>query len=231
MASDTFRTYYLLDNPVEERFVRNLIRTCLDIGCTTTQDGRTDICKYGSADTGVLRTTEETEVAVDSLAACGTGRIELWYKDIRFDLELNRESPYVPDVPYFSLMVWSRQFESYGDDADAEIQNRVGQFLDIARPLAELAGPTYAYGFIEKHEPEDVSPTERDIREGTIEDIFWINVFSEPAITKLGEEQLLSAPAWTVEKLSTGAILLVVNDSPWYCTRAAEEIESFLGIQ
>lgn len=230
MVNDTFRTYYLLDNPVEEEFVRNLIRTCLDIGCTTTQDGRTDICKYGGTDTGTSRTTEKTEVAVDSLSSSGTGRIELWYQDLRFDLELNRGSPYVPNVPYFSLMIWSRQFESYGDDADSEIRDRVGQFLDIARPLAELAEPTYAYGFIEKYEPEDVCPTERDIREGTIENIFWINVVSEPAITKLSEEQLLSAPAWTVEKLPTGAILLVVNDSPWYCKGAAEEIESFLGI-
>lgn len=231
MANDTFRTYYLLDTPPEGEFVRNLIQKCLDIGCTTMQDGRTDVCKYVSQDTGIVRTTEETEVAVDSLAAGGTGRIELWYENLRFDLELNRGSPYVPDVPYFSLMVWSRQFESYGDDAEAEIRERVNQFLEIARPLAELAEPTYAYGFVEKYEPEDVCPAERDIREGTIEDIFWINVFSEPAITKLGEERLLSTPAWTVEKLSTGAIFLVVNDSPWYCTRAAEEIESFLEIQ
>lgn len=230
MANDTLRMYFLLNAALQDDFVRSLTQKCFDIGCTTTQDDRTDICKYGSADTGTLRTTEETEVAVDSLSSSGTGRIELWYQDLRFDLELNRGSPYVPDVPYFSLMIWSRQFESYGDDADAKIRDRVGQFLDIARPLAELAKPTYAYGFIEKYEPEDVCPTERDIREGTIENIFWINVVSEPAITKLSEEQLLSAPAWTVEKLPTGAILLVVNDSPWYCREAAEEVESFLGI-
>lgn len=228
--TNTFRTYYLLDNPPESEFVRNLIQTCLDVGCTTTRDGRTDVCKYVSADTGVMRTTEETDVAIDSIAAGGTGTIDLWYEDLRLSLEINQESPYVPDVPSVSVMVWSR-LESYSEDDDALIRARVEQFLEIARPLAELADPTYAYGFVEKYEPEDVCPTERDVREGTIENIFWLNVFSEPAIATLGEERLLSAPAWTVEKLSTDSIFLVVNDSPWYCAKAAEEIASFLGIR
>lgn len=194
------------------------------------EDGRTGVCEYVSPNTGLMRTTEKTEDAIDSIAVAGTGKIGLWYKDLRLDLEINRESPYVPDVPYFSLMVWS-VLESYSDDDDALIRDRISQFLDIARPLAELADPTYAYGFIENYEPEDVCPTERDVREGTIENVFWINVFSEPAVTQLGEERLLSTPAWKIEKLSTGAIFLVVNDSPWHCAREADEIESFLGIQ
>lgn len=31
--------------------------------------------------------------------------------------------------------------------------------------------------------------------------------------------------------LSTNAVFLVVNDSPWYCKREADEVASFLGIQ
>lgn len=231
MANDTFRTYYLSDTPLEGSLVRDLIRECLDIGCTTTQDGRTDVCKYVSPDTGVTGTTGKTAVAVDSLAAAGEGRIELWYEDLRLNFALNRGSPYVPDVPYFSLVVWSNQFESYGDDADAEIRERVRQFLDVARPLAELADPTYAYGFVEKYEPEDVRPTENDIEAGNVEDVFWLNVLSAPTVTRFGGKRLLSAPAWKVEKLSNGSVFLVVNDSPWYCKAEADEIEEFLGIQ
>ena len=102
--TNPFRTYYLLDTPLKGEFVRNLIRTCLDIGCTTTQDGRTDVCEYVSPDTRIIGTTEETEIAIDSLAAGGTGTIDLWYEDLRLSLELNRGSPYVPDVLYFSLV-------------------------------------------------------------------------------------------------------------------------------
>ncbi|GAB3022465.1 hypothetical protein [Natronobiforma cellulositropha] len=46
----------------------------------------------------------------------------------------------------------------------------------------------------------------------------WLTVFTPPLVETYGRETLLSAPAWHVEELEDGAIILVCHDDPTWET-------------
>lgn len=44
--------------------------------------------------------------------------------------------------------------------------------------------------------------------------MYWLHVLPPALVDRAGRDQLLAAPAWRVEALSDGAVLLVVDDLP-----------------
>lgn len=228
MVNDMLNMWHIFDDNLGKASLKEIIDRFFEFGCTTTEDGRTDVCKYRTGDFKEFPKTLSTDSALDKLSSSNEGGIEFWYKDIRFDFEVNLDPHIIPSKNHLTLRIWASQFRSYKEGDDSDVTKRVRQLLEIARPLAELSDPEYVYGTIEKFDTRPVNLSELAIDEDHVEHIFWINVFSEPIIAQIGENRLLSAPAWKVEKLSTGSILLVVNDYPRGYVNEAMEIEEYL---
>ncbi len=230
MVHDFLQVWYLFEDAFNEKFVKEILKNCFEIGCTTKQNGRTDIVKYHSGDLERAPKNIETDSAINRLASDQEGGIEFWYKDIRFDLKLNWDVHRIPSTPHFGLKISSSQFRSHTEGDNSDITKRVIQFLEVARSLAEISDPVYAYGAVEDFDSVDVELPEKTIESSYPRRLFWFNIFSKPMIDKIGKDRLFSAPAWKIETLSTGSVLLVVNDRPRGYKDEANEIGQHLDI-
>lgn len=227
MTEDMLQVWYLFDAPPDPVIIERIIDEYIDMGCTTTEDGQTEVCKY-KRNYKELPKTADTETAVQEIAANREGGIEFWYKDLRFDFEVNMGEHIVPFFSHFTLKIWDTQFRILESETTSDVSRRVRQFLEIAKPLAELADPIYAYGSIPEFDNKNHEQNSRYIKELDTNRVFWFNIFSEGVVRDLEKERILSAPAWEVEELSTSSILLVVNDYPRSYLDQAERIEEFL---
>lgn len=231
MASDTYRTYFVLENEVTGGLIQDVIQTCLDGGCATTDSGRTDICNYKTPSMCLGRDEAPINEALNNLSSEEEGRIELWCKDLGTYLEFDLPRPFVPDVPHISLMVWESQFKVYSGSTTKEGANqRAKQLLEITNTISNSIKPIYVYGLVEKYDEEQVRPTKEQIMNGEVSRIFWLNIFSEQMVQNLGKDKLLSAPAWKVEERPNGRVLMVVTERPRFYDTKAREIEEYLGI-
>lgn len=57
-------------------------------------------------------------------------------------------------------------------------------------------------------------PSAEQLKAGNVNRLFWLNVFSPAMAKRLGRDRVLSAPAWKVEELNDGHVLLVVSNNP-----------------
>lgn len=77
-------------------------------------------------------------------------------------------------------------------------------------------------------------PARDELPDPQVSQIFWLNLFKASTADDLGYDRLFTAPAWHVDELETGHILLVAADNPvepaeeW--EGAEERIAEHLGI-
>jgi hypothetical protein len=100
-------------------------------------------------------------------------------------------------------------------------EERCGKFVELVRAWASRHPVTYSRA----HSADDAelagSPNfgrddETMYRDGfdKIYEVFWLNVFGPKLVEAVGRERLLSTPAWRVEELPNGCILLVLWPTP-----------------
>lgn len=120
-------------------------------------------------------------------------------------------------IPEHFLDIFTQRKFFIPDDDEGEYEGLIGAVVELVRQLAIEHDPYYVVSpdlelGMGVH-PTDVMPTTTDFELGRIP---WFGVYSPPLIEDLGgREHVLATPAWRVEELPTGSILLIRTRAPW----------------
>jgi hypothetical protein len=120
-----------------------------------------------------------------------------------------------PELPHIRLDVGDRRFARLDEDEETTV---VEDTIDLVAEiyLATETRPAFVYGMAKKMPgvlsdlddyPVDASQRGQAVTE--INFLTWLSIFPPPLVDTYGREELLSAPAWHVEELDDGSILLV----------------------
>lgn len=124
-----------------------------------------------------------------------------------------KETETIPNV-----WIWSDEHHFRSDDRhrSQEIARKnIKQYIDLVALATEETSPAYGCGsWGDAYSPASI-PSRNDLDNPVVEDIFWINVFNPTTVANLGQDRVVSTPGWTVEKLSSGHILLVAAETPF----------------
>jgi hypothetical protein len=136
--------------------------------------------------------------------------------DLGFSLSVWPNGTELIELPFISLSTSSTTFDYRSDKrgTQEECRDLVRDLVGVVRTITVTTEPPHAFGNLGGFQPDDELPSKRELRNGRIDSLHWLTVFSEPAIDRLGRDRILQAPAWHVEELDTGQILLVVTDNP-----------------
>ncbi|WP_135829908.1 hypothetical protein [Halorussus halobius] len=111
------------------------------------------------------------------------------------------------------------------------VQKRVTAILEMTKGVVSATNPEYTWGVLSvgSSPSSGLRPVKRPISE-SIQRIPWILVLSEPTIDDFGgREYVLQTPAWMVEELPTGHILIVKTNNPVDPSESTESrLQSYL---
>jgi len=91
-------------------------------------------------------------------------------------------------------------------------------FIGLVHELASKLDPLFVSSFSTAHvtagpAPELVTPSELPV---DLERIPWLGIYSDPLIETFGgRERVLDTPAWHVDELENGSILIITTKIPW----------------
>lgn len=208
--------------------VQAVVDRCLDIGLTLTEDGRTDVCEEcvvrpGPGEFEVLEDVP-LEPAIEQLEGAHAGSLKLWYEQspsthltVGFQLDQDRRWNDGPLRISFQTLPLDPGGELDPEfHAASKIQTRVSVIVDLIATLAECYDPEYAWGMLGtgQRPGEGLRPTGRPISEH-VDELGWVTVLSEPLVDAFGgRERVLDTPAWKVQELETGHVVIVKTDNP-----------------
>lgn len=135
----------------------------------------------------------------------------------------------VPD-PFLEIATDDRNLE-YGDGETVHENEFRTEFIDLIGRLGTTLDPVFVSSFSSAHAtagpaPKLVTPTAVPI---DIERIPWLGIYSEPIIEQLGGRQrVLETPAWVVEELDNGNILMITTKEPWAGYRDKQPADEYL---
>jgi hypothetical protein len=120
-----------------------------------------------------------------------------------------------PHLPHLRLDVGDRRFAHLDEEPEPTV---VKDTIDLVAEiyLATEERPAFVYGMAKKMPgvvkelgsyPIPASQVGEDVSE--IQFVSWLSIFPPSLVDMYGRERLLSAPAWHVEELDDGSILLV----------------------
>jgi len=85
--------------------------------------------------------------------------------------------------------------------------------VDDAHSIEYVYGPgpteTHMYSTEKIEDPETHQPSN-----GVVDTLMWLQILPPKCVSEIGREEVLSAPAWRVEELSDGSVLLVAHNTP-----------------
>lgn len=120
-------------------------------------------------------------------------------------------------LPETFLELSTRREVFVPEDGEGEYQELTGAVVELVRKLAVEHGPYYVVSPDQEIElgsdPTHVMPMTTDFE---LERIPWFGIYSEALIEDLGgRDHVLETPAWHVEELDTGSILVIRTRAPW----------------
>lgn len=134
---------------------------------------------------------------------------------------------HLPDLPHLAVDL-REQYFAPGRADEEDVPEYVGDFADfVARcyqqaravghqPLYVLGADPNQLSALFGEKPEPVATSREGILEGDLEQLYWLQVFPPRMVERVRRDALLSAPAWRVEELSDGAVLLVAYANPHF---------------
>lgn len=94
----------------------------------------------------------------------------------------------------------------------------VERTIELACEAADRLDAMYVYGFAAfENSPlssPEQHPDQSTVTNGDVPDLHWLNVFPPAVVEQLGRETVLSTPAYRIEDLEDGSVLLVVQEFP-----------------
>lgn len=172
--------------------------------------------RYGSGEDANKRSTDSVETVVKKIAADEEGTIFLYHPDgfrvkVLFSLE--------EDIGWHSrgidIHFRRNYFNPRARPEDVQM-DFLTTLVALVRELAIETEPDYVWSLdMENQEwAAAVSATTKPIAED-ISQLPWLGVYAPQTVADLGgRDYVLETPAWKVEELETGHILIVKSDSP-----------------
>jgi len=95
------------------------------------------------------------------------------------------------------------------------------QIVKLTKALCELVPPLYGWGHSdedirlanEPHVTDALAPLE-------LVQVYWLTILGASMVDKLGRDRVASAPAYRVERLNNGSVLIVTSPFPTECLSA-----------
>ncbi|MFC7047156.1 hypothetical protein ACFQH6_18715 [Halobacteriaceae archaeon GCM10025711] len=151
-------------------------------------------------------------------------------------MKKNTTHPPFPSLPHLQVRAWLWDVRYGGEYPPfAFAAANVDAYFEFVALAAEATDPDYGYGTVGTEVDPAKIPTPDHLAEGRISHVFWLNVWPEAVVDRLGRERVLSAPAWRVRELATGGVLVVAADNPssptdaWVTGRA--DVAAHLGLE
>lgn len=119
-----------------------------------------------------------------------------------------------PDLTNIHVRAWESEFRPPRNGWNGRTREQATEaYLDAVRTAVESTRPRYGYGRYHEYTKPNAIPTYDDVVDGRVRGIFWLNVFGETNIDRIGRAQIESAPAWVIDELTSGHLLVVASDN------------------
>ncbi|MCT9095441.1 hypothetical protein [Haloarchaeobius sp. HME9146] len=148
------------------------------------------------------------------------GRLQIESELFNVNLLLNPGVPSIPEVPTISIHVNTAAFGKSGSKTTISAGQNLETLLEIISEVGNYLTPSFSFGLAEAGNEEDPYISKEEIEKGQLPRVFWSTIFSERFIERLGRDTILSSPAWRVEELSNGQIMIIATD---HMTRPSDE--------
>jgi hypothetical protein len=229
MASDWLVLIHVLYNPGQRPAPEEALDWIFDRGAHTEKGGNDSTCYYYAEGMDLPKSDMPTEQALSELYH-KEGFIELWIDDLNLYFQNWDDYPGVPDLPYYTFKFPIAQLTPVETGED-----EIGKANEVINLIADFADETsalYGFGGQETGERESDRQSLVDLRSGNLHRVFWFNYISEPIVSEIGRDSLLTAPAERVEERSDGAVLLLPYLNPRHREGGGDprNIEEHLGI-
>ena len=149
-------------------------------------------------------------------------QITIEYDDIAtVRIRLNRGERWDWNEPRVIVSFWTMPLQTDvnvnpDQHTRSKVQQRVDAIVRLLLDIVELVNPAYAWSMLSIGTRPDrgLRPMERPIVDD-ISRISWLTVFSEELVEDLGgRDHVLETPAWRVETLESGHIVVIATDNP-----------------
>lgn len=213
MAYKVITEFLFSESMSPEEFLKLGASSFKEAGLSPTTEN-SDEYKYMTMDDASFKETT-LEGALEKIIESRGGTLEIRFHELKISISYFSTIEAGEINVQLTADVWASQFKLWDDCTKAGVRRRTEQYVTFIRLLSETFDPIYACGGIERPEDlEELLPPIDQINRGEITRLFWLNVFSPTAVDRLGRERILSAPAWDVEELENGRVMLVVSDNP-----------------
>lgn len=152
--------------------------------------------------------------------------VNLIYGDLHASIQFDRSVESLPDESLMLLHLEEKSFRTrhYSED---EIAGHIDDLLALVTAIYEMSlshdlPPAYVIGANTTETEhlrtghERIRTTESGVREAEIEELYWLQIWPPEFVRSIGKQSILEAPAWKVEELSDGAIVLVAYENPLF---------------
>lgn len=169
------------------------------------------------------------------------GSVRLRYEGTVFDFRLGKEPELLEGLPLAIVSVPERWILTSEDDSESAAIDRMNAFYDFLGEIYEQfldlgREPLYVFGtdfaeYEDVTDPEHSDFVSRDrILDREVPGVYWFQIYPPEHVEAIGRERLQSCPAYRLEELSDGAILLAgtqgvhVSNQEEYRITAAEHL-------
>lgn len=173
-----------------------------------------------------IESSKSGEFVEDRLANYDEALVNFVYGSVHGTFVFHRNFEGLPEFPSLKLYFEQKEFQER-HHSDDEIRDHVDDVVSLVIDLYEAANesgqqPKYVVGGNPTETEhirtghDRIRTTEDGVEAGRVEELYWLQIFTPEMVDFLGEDVIQSAPAWRIETLDDGAVLLVSYENPMF---------------
>lgn len=214
---DRIEIAYILDRPCSEEEIKTLFEALVDHRFRSQAEEDLDIAYWDDAgDTHTLSGSPGQAASV--CVQHGSVAVTIAFEEFRLRIGPNSDRGAFAEIPHLTVDTQIHPFtESEADSDRNRLEERRQKFADTLADIAAKLEPIWAFGR-RGGVTFDASVSIGDLASSPSPPLYEYNVFNAETVDSIGRERVISSPAWHVEELETGAVLLVVRAPPLSCS-------------
>jgi hypothetical protein len=209
--------------------VSPVVEAALELGFSVAPDNESNVIERYIIDRKRQRRSNR-EAVIKSIDAADSGSIYFYAED-GWELRIDITSPNDEFEEWFGRV--NVGFQTSVIDrvphSDRTVRQRIESIVSLVVALTEVVHPDYVWSAIfgENERYESVKPDGRPIADH-VTDLSWITGMSPSVVEQFGgREHVRNTPAWRIEALDSGHIVLVLRDHPYDPTDAGTSVGSW----
>lgn len=112
-------------------------------------------------------------------------------------------------IKYTTIQIWNVWMIDWYKFSEAKIENIRDKFIDVLSQFHNEISDVALYSFATMNPSKFANLNVTD--NFKISRLSWLNIFSKKAVEIIGQEPLLSSPAWMVKSLDDGSIIVIIS--------------------